>query len=105
MNAGTTVSLALAALLVAVLGVTIRYFGMVHLIAGYDAERVTDEEGLADFVGLNALYVAAITGVVAVVEYTRLFGGSRAVWILYVLGVVLLTVRMVRGARRYETTG
>lgn len=105
MDAGTTVSLALAAGFVAVLGVAIRYFGMVHLIAGYNPEKVTDEEGLADFVGLHALYVAVITGIVAVVEYARPFEGARAVWICYVLGVVLVTLRMIRGARRYETAG
>ena len=103
MSAETALPLLLAAVFVALFGILIKYFGMVTLIAGYDPERVTDEDGLADFVGTNTLYVAGLSVLVAVVEYTRPFDGSRAIWILYVLGVVLLTVRIVRGARQYET--
>jgi hypothetical protein len=40
-----------AALVVTYLGYRIRYRGDVVLIAGYDADRVTDEEGLAGLVG------------------------------------------------------
>jgi hypothetical protein len=103
MSTETTVSLSLAAGSVATLGIAIKYFGMVNLIAGYDPERVTDTDGLANFVGTNALYVAGLTGLVAVAEYTRPVEGYRAIWIPYVLGVVLLAIRMIRGARRYET--
>jgi len=103
MGTETATLLVPAAGFVGVLGILIRYFGMVELIAGYDPERVTDERGLAKFVGANALYVAAITAAVAVAEYTRPFAGSEAIWILYVLGVVLLAARTVRGARRYES--
>jgi hypothetical protein len=92
----------LAAVFIAVLGVLIKYFGMVELVAGYDPETVTDEDALAAFVGTNTLYVAVLTAAVAAVEYTRPFDGYRAVWLPYVLAVGLLAVRMVRGARRYE---
>ncbi|ELZ18657.1 DUF3784 domain-containing protein [Natrinema limicola] len=86
---------------VGALGILIKYVGMVELIAGYDPDRVTDEEGLAEFVGTNVLYVAALTLLVAVVEATA---PDRAdpVWIAFVAGVGLLTIRMIRGARRYE---
>lgn len=104
MSTETTISLLLAAGFVAVLGILIKYFGMVDLIAGYDPDSVTDTEGLADFVGTNALYVAGLTVLVAVTEYTQPFAGYQAIWIPYVLGVGLLAVRMVRGARRYEAS-
>ena len=98
----SVVSLIAAAGFVGALGVLIKYFGMVWLIAGYDPDRVTDEEGLADFIGTNVLYVAALAFLIAVVEYTALADGSDAVWIVFVVGVGALAVRMIRGARRYE---
>lgn len=102
MGTETAMSLALSAGFVGILGVLIKYFQMVNLIAGYDSERVTDEEGLADFVGTNALYVAGISGVVAIAEYTQPIEGYGAVWIPYTLAVVLIAVRVIRGARKYE---
>lgn len=89
---------------VGLLGVLIKYFDRVELIAGYDPERVADETGLADFVGTNALYVAALLFLVAVVEYVEPFGGAGAnfVWLAVTVGVLALAVRMIRGARRYE---
>jgi hypothetical protein len=102
MSATLVLSSLLSAVFLAVLGVLIRYFGTVELVAGYDPETVTDEDALAAFVGANTLSVAALTGAVAAVEYTRPFDGYRAVWLPYALAVVLLAVRTVRGARRYE---
>ena len=103
MGTETAVSLLVAAGLVGTLGVLIKYVGMVNLIAGYDPDKVTDKEGLADFVGTNALYVAGLTLLLAAIEYIQPFDGYRGVWILYVLAVGLITVRMIRGGRRYET--
>ena len=104
MSTETAIVLILAAGFVGALGILIKYFGMVNLIAGYDPKRVTDKEGLADFVGTNALYVAGLSVIVAVAEYTQPFEGYEAIWIFYVLGVGLLAVRMIRGARKYETS-
>lgn len=97
-------SLLLAAAFLAVLGILIRYFGMVDLIAGYDPETVTDEDKLAAFVGANTLYVSGLTGTVALVEYLHPFDGYRLIWAPYVLGVSVLTVRMIRGARQYDVS-
>ena len=104
MGTGTVVSLLLAAGLVGIIGISIKYFGMVNLIAGYDPDSVTDNEGLADFIGTNALYVAGLTVLVGALEYTQPFEGYRGIWIVYLLGVGVLTVRMVRGGRRYEAS-
>ncbi|QCS41992.1 DUF3784 domain-containing protein [Natrinema versiforme] len=84
------------------LGILIKWFGMVRLIAGYDPDQVADEEGLADFVGTNTLYVAALVLLVAVVEYAEPFAGTEAVWLAFAVGVLALTARMIVGARRYE---
>ncbi|MDF9745820.1 DUF3784 domain-containing protein [Natrinema salsiterrestre] len=102
MASGTVVSLIGTAVFVGTLGILIKYFGMVRLIAGYDPDRVADEEGLADFVGTNTLYVAVLISVVALVEYTGLFDGSDAIWIVFVVGVSGLAARLILGARRYE---
>ncbi|SDQ59837.1 DUF3784 domain-containing protein [Natronobacterium texcoconense] len=104
MSVGTSVTLLAAATFVGTLGALIKYAGMTSLIAGYDPDRVTDEEGLADFVGMNALYVAGLTLAVAIVEYADPFGGtgSDVVWLVFVVGVFALAIRMIAGARRYE---
>jgi hypothetical protein len=102
MASDSVISLLVTAVVVGSLGVLIKYFGMVRLIAGYDPDRVADEEGLADFVGANTLYVAVLLLLVAAVEYAGRFDDSGAVWIAFVLGVGGLAVRMVLGARRYE---
>jgi len=103
MATGTVIGLLASAVFIATLGILIKYFGMVRLIAGYDPDRVADEDGLANFIGTNALYIAALVLLVAIVEYTEPFGGSEAIWIAFVVGVGLLTARMIRGARRYKT--
>ncbi|WP_247001820.1 DUF3784 domain-containing protein [Halosolutus gelatinilyticus] len=103
MSTGTIVSLLVAAGFVGLFGALIKYAGMVSLIAGYDPDAVTDEEGLADFIGTNTLYVAALLLAVAAVEYAEPIDASEGVWIAFVVGVGLLTVRMIRGTRRYET--
>ncbi|WP_455449328.1 DUF3784 domain-containing protein [Natrinema thermotolerans] len=102
MATDSVIGLLVTAGFIGAFGVFIKYFGVVELIAGYDPERVTDEEGLADFIGTNTLYVAALVLLVAAVEYTDSFGGSDAVWIAFAVGVVVLAVRMIVGARRYE---
>ena len=88
---------------IAALGIAIKYFGMVNLIAGYDPEKVTDEEGLADFVGTNSLYISGLTFIIAVVEYTQPFERYRYVWFAYLSCVGLLTVWTVWGAQRYSS--
>ncbi|AEH37364.1 hypothetical protein [Halopiger xanaduensis] len=104
MGSETAIVLVASAGFVGLLGVLIKYFGRVELIAGYDPERVADETGLADFIGTNALYVAALLFLVAVAEYAEPFGGDGAdlVWLAFTVGVLGLAVRMIRGARRYE---
>ncbi|QLK26882.1 DUF3784 domain-containing protein [Natrinema zhouii] len=104
MVTGSVVGPLATAAFIATLGILIKYFGAVRLIAGYDPDRVDDEEGLTDFTGTNALYVAALVSLVALVEYAEPFDGADVIWIAFLVGVGLLTVRMIRGARRFETT-
>jgi len=99
-----TITVASTAAILALFGIAIKYGGAVELIAGYDADRVDDEAGLAAFVGTNLLLVAALSAVVAAVAYTDSFGAATTVWITYTVGVVLVAAWTVRGARRYETT-
>lgn len=87
--------------MLAVFGLLIGYFGRVDLIAGYDPETVTDEEGLAAFVGRNLLCMAGCTAVVAAVEYLHLLDSTRRVWLGYAIVVGGLSVWMALRAQQY----
>jgi len=102
MVTASVVGLIATAGFIGALGILIKHFGMVQLIAGYDPDRVTDEEKLANFIGTNVLYVAALVLLVAIVEATAP-DRSDSVWIAFVAGIGLLAARMIRGARRYES--
>lgn len=93
-----------AGIFVGILGVLIKYVGVMDLIAGYDPERVADEEGLADFIGTNALYVAVLTVSVGILELRSSTVDSEWYWIVFLIAVGAIAVRMIRGARRYEST-
>jgi hypothetical protein len=95
------VTLATAAF-TAVLGVLIREYEMVELVAGYDPAGVTDEEGLAAFVGTNLLYVAGLTAVVGLVVFLQLFEDDLVLWLGYTLAVVVVAAWTVIGAQRYQ---
>ena len=91
--------LVLAGVVVGFLGYRIRYRGDVVLIAGYDAERVTDDEGLGSLVGgvvfaLGAVHVAFGVALLAV-------SPDLAFWAAYLVAMAVgLGVVQVRG-RRY----
>ncbi len=100
MSTGSAALVAAAGVLLAVLGVLIRFYGASHLIAGYDPDAVENEEGLTNFVGTNALYAAALAFAVAVAEYAA---PADWYWVVFAGGIVALCLRMVSGARRYES--
>lgn len=93
----------LTAVVIGALGVLVREFGMVELIAGYDPETVTDEEGLATFVGTALILLAGVTVVVAVLEVTQPVGSRTLVYSLYSVVTVALTGYVVYGARQYAS--
>ncbi len=93
-----------AAGVVALFGVLIKCYGRTDLIAGYDPDKIADEEGVADVIGTNALYVAGLTALLAAVELIQPFEGYRSLWIVYLIVTAVLTIRLVRGARKYEAS-
>jgi hypothetical protein len=96
-----TVTTTLAAgLFIAALGTLIRYKSATSLIAGFDSEKISDEEDLSNFIGLNALYVAALTIFIGLIEYSQF--QSKIYWYIYGAAVVLLAFRMIIGARDYR---
>lgn len=105
MALGPGVTIVAAGIFVGLLGALIRYAGWTWLIAGYDPDRVTDEDGLADFVGFHALVIAGLTLAVGVLEAVDPAGPERWFWLPYVVAVVALTARMIRGSQRFETDG
>jgi hypothetical protein len=98
----TLVSVALmllAAAIVCYLGYRIRYRGDVVLIAGYDSDGVTDDEGLGDLVG----GVVIALGLVHVVFGLALLAVAPNLefWLAYLAAMFVgLGVVQVRG-RRY----
>jgi len=102
MSLAQPLSVVTAGVFVAVLGVLIKYFGYVNLIAGYDPESVTDEDALAEFVGTRTLVIAGLTIAVGGLEYVRPSEGTPWYWVLYVALVLVLAGWIIRGARRYE---
>jgi hypothetical protein len=86
---------------VGVFGVLIRYYQMTGLIAGYDSEAVTDDEGLASFVGTYVLLTGVMTVAIGVAIFLELVGSSTTLWVAYSFAVVLVTVRVVIGAQQY----
>lgn len=90
-------------LFVGVLGILIRYVGVMHLIAGYNPDRVTDKEGLANFIGKWTLIVAVLTVGVGVMGLWEPTADSEWYWLVFVIAVFGIAVRMIRGARRYES--
>lgn len=92
-----------AGVFIAVLGVLIKYFGYMHLIAGYDSAKVTDEQALADFVGTRVLLVALLTIAVGLAAYVSPSNGTPWYWYVYGALVVILTGWLILGARRYES--
>lgn len=91
-------------LFVGILGILIRYAGMMHLIAGYDPDRVADKEGLAKFIGTWTLIVAVLTVGVGVMELWKPTADSEWYWLVFVIAVFAIAVRMIRSARRYEVS-
>ncbi len=100
MRVTTAVSFLFTAVVTGVVGVLIREFEMVELVAGYDPERVTDDEGLARFVGTAALFLAGLTALVGVPELVRPVDGQPVVYVVYAVVTVLLVGYMIYGARR-----
>ncbi|OIB59368.1 DUF3784 domain-containing protein [Natrialba sp. SSL1] len=104
MNGPAVAVLLSSAVFVGGLGIAIKYFDHVELIAGYDPNTVTDEEGLASFVGTNILVVAGLLLALAVLEYTQPANGvaTDAAWIGFLIVVFALTGWLIIGSRRFE---
>ncbi len=103
MSVTTAVSFLFTAVVTGLVGVLIREFEMVELVAGYDPERVTDDEGLTRFVGTAALFLAGLTALVGVLELVRPVDGQPVVYVVYAVVTVLLVGYMLYGARRYTS--
>lgn len=104
MSVAQPVTLVGTGVLIGVFGVLIKYFGYVNLVAGYDPDSVTDEEGLANFVGTRVLLVALLTVAVGIAEHVSVAASDGTPWYWYLYGalVVMLGAWMIIGARRYE---
>jgi len=101
MSTVTAALFLLTAVVTATLGVLIGQFQLMGLIAGYDPDQVTDDEGLARFVGTYTLVIAGLSAVVGVLEFARPDGGQPVVYGLYTAALVAIAGYLVYGSRRY----
>jgi len=93
----------LGGVFIGILGVLIRFAGMMHPIASYEPEQVADEEGLATFIGSHTLYVALLTICVGMLELGEQTMHTEWYWLINVIAILTIAVRMIRGAREYES--
>jgi len=99
----TAVSFLFTAVVTGVVGVLIREFEMMELIAGYDPEQVTDDEGLARFIGTATLFLAGLTALVGGFELVRPVDDQPVVYTVYAVVTVLLVGYMIYGTQRYTS--
>jgi hypothetical protein len=97
----TAASFLFTAAVIAVFGVLIRQFQMMELIAGYDPDQVTDDEGLARFAGTSLLVLAGLTALVGILELVGPVDGQPVVYGLYTLAVVAIAGYLVYRSQRY----
>ena len=90
----------LVSLLLVVCGYLIKYKRKLRLIAGYDARRVRDPAGLADWVGTNLLALAVCTFVIGALTHL-LPGLSAALSALFVVVIVGTCLYTAVGAQRF----
>lgn len=83
--------------LLAVLGLLLRYAGPLGFVVGRERSRVRTDETTA-FLGANVLYAAAATVVAGVLVALVPALDADWFWACYVLFVVGLGVRALRGA-------
>jgi peptidoglycan/LPS O-acetylase OafA/YrhL len=93
--------LTLAGLIAAFLGFRIRAHGDVHLIAGYDSQRVKNPTGLARFVGGVCFALSFAAFAVAVGLFTRRIA-LETLMIGFAAVVVAAIVLILVGRSRYE---
>jgi Domain of unknown function (DUF3784) len=90
----------LVSLLLVVCGYLIKYKRKLRLIAGYDARKVRDPAGLADWVGTNLLALAVCAFLIGAL--THMFPGlSAALSALFVVAVVGTCLYTTFGAQRF----
>lgn len=87
-------------ILIVALGTVLKYKSATYLISGFESENISDEEGLSDFIGLNAIYVGALTMTVGLIEYSMI--ETRLCWYIFTVAVVIILLRMVIGSRKYR---
>lgn len=87
-------------MLIVALGTVIKYKSAIYLIAGFESENISDEEGLSDFIGSNAIFVGALTVTLGLIDYSNF--EARHYWYIFTVAVVIILLRMVIGSRKYR---
>ena len=97
----------LVGLIVIRMGYLIKDKNKPGLIAGYDPNRVKDQQGLCDFIGTNTLLVGSLVILFGAAISITLFFNPNSLAILgwiaaEVACVVGLAIRAVTGARKFQ---
>jgi hypothetical protein len=89
------------ALVVGSFGAAIRS-GYTQLVAGYDPDRVTDEDGLAAFVGRYLLVIAVLIFGVGTLELAGVLPDTAWPWLVLTAVILAITLRLAVGMRQFE---
>lgn len=81
-------------------GYLVRFRGMTYLLAGYDADSVADERGLARWAGGCLLGMGA-AGLATALGAALWPGALDLLTVLFVVAVVALTAAAIGGGRRF----
>lgn len=87
-------------MLIVALGTVIKYKSAIYLIAGFESENISDEEDLSDFIGLNAIFVGALTVALGLIEHSKF--EARLYWYIFTVAVVIILLGMITGSRKYR---
>lgn len=83
-------------------GYLIKFQGMVEMLAGYDPSRVTDKQGLANWVGSNFFLLGVVSFFTAAVGLIARGLNVTVLVLAHVAVLLALILRIALGTRRYE---
>ncbi len=91
------------AVLLMILGVVVWRWRLLSIVAGYDASKTRDREGLARWIGLHLILMGILTWILAMLP--MLLEGFRPIHALiaHIIAVFAISVLIIRGTKRFES--
>lgn len=91
----------LVSVLMIIMGIIIRKYTLVHLIAGYDEEKTEDKQGLANWVGSNLIIMGLLSFLNAFLASVI---NDATIWFItaFIAIIVIFSIRTAVGYKKYE---